>query len=262
MKSLLRKSIMIVLAIVVITSLLVVMTSCNREKYRGEQGLPGANGLTPFIGENGNWWIGDTDTGVAAAARDGRDGKDGKDGVDGIDGTDGATGKDGAAGKDGVDGTDGVSVSSLEINDRGELIVHFSDSTFQNLGKFVPEDGKDGENGNIIAKTEVINNSLIITLDDGTVIDVGRVRGEDGAAGTDGIDGIDGVSPILQIDSKTSQWMVSYDNGATWEPLGCSAKGIGIVDMKIEDGHLFVKYENSLSYEDLGKICDCDCTGA
>jgi hypothetical protein len=28
--------------------------------------LNGSNGLTPFIGENGNWWIGDEDTGVKA----------------------------------------------------------------------------------------------------------------------------------------------------------------------------------------------------
>ena len=34
----------------------------------GVQGEPGINGLTPFIGENGNWWIGETDTGVPARA--------------------------------------------------------------------------------------------------------------------------------------------------------------------------------------------------
>ena len=28
----------------------------------------GADGLTPFIGDNGNWWIGELDTGVKAAA--------------------------------------------------------------------------------------------------------------------------------------------------------------------------------------------------
>ena len=28
----------------------------------------GKDGLTPFIGENGNWWIGEKDTGVKAAA--------------------------------------------------------------------------------------------------------------------------------------------------------------------------------------------------
>ena len=39
---------------------------------QGEQGLPGQDGedgqdgLTPSIGENGNWWIGDTDTGIPA----------------------------------------------------------------------------------------------------------------------------------------------------------------------------------------------------
>ena len=32
-----------------------------------------ATGATPFIGENGNWWIGDKDTGIAAAGQDGND---------------------------------------------------------------------------------------------------------------------------------------------------------------------------------------------
>lgn len=33
---------------------------------QGEQGLPGEDGKTPYIGENGNWWVGDTDLGVNA----------------------------------------------------------------------------------------------------------------------------------------------------------------------------------------------------
>lgn len=32
----------------------------------GVQGLQGPPGQTPYIGGNGNWWVGDTDTGVAA----------------------------------------------------------------------------------------------------------------------------------------------------------------------------------------------------
>lgn len=28
----------------------------------------GKDGLTPFVGDNGNWWIGEKDTGVIAAA--------------------------------------------------------------------------------------------------------------------------------------------------------------------------------------------------
>lgn len=55
---------------------------------QGEPGLPGTNGidgLTPTIGENGNWFIGDVDTGVKAEGKDGQDGQDGKDGVDATD---------------------------------------------------------------------------------------------------------------------------------------------------------------------------------
>ena len=33
----------------------------------GPQGPAGADGITPHIGANGNWWIGDIDTGVAAS---------------------------------------------------------------------------------------------------------------------------------------------------------------------------------------------------
>ncbi|MBO5892206.1 MAG: leucine-rich repeat domain-containing protein, partial [Oscillospiraceae bacterium] len=33
----------------------------------GKDGVDGKDGLTPFIGENDNWWIGDTDTGMKAS---------------------------------------------------------------------------------------------------------------------------------------------------------------------------------------------------
>ncbi len=39
--------------------------------------LTGRDGQTPHVGENGNWWIGNQDTGIKAAGRDGLDGKDG-----------------------------------------------------------------------------------------------------------------------------------------------------------------------------------------
>ena len=49
----------------------------------GTNGSDGKDGKTPFIGENGNWWIGEIDTGIKAA------GNDGKDGINGIDGANG-----------------------------------------------------------------------------------------------------------------------------------------------------------------------------
>lgn len=40
----------------------------------GRDGQPGADGVTPHIGDNGNWWIGETDTGVPAVGSGGTGG--------------------------------------------------------------------------------------------------------------------------------------------------------------------------------------------
>lgn len=40
---------------------------------RGLQGIPGKDGITPHIGANGNWYLGETDTGVKAQGEDGED---------------------------------------------------------------------------------------------------------------------------------------------------------------------------------------------
>ena len=55
----------------------------GKDGTNGQNGSDGKDGKTSFIGENGNWWIGEIDTGIKAA------GTDGKDGINGIDGTNG-----------------------------------------------------------------------------------------------------------------------------------------------------------------------------
>ncbi len=101
------------------------------------KGADGKNGITPTIGENGNWHLGDEDTGKPSRGATGPQGADGhtpvitasksgkvttikadgeaiatvNDGADGTNGTDGAPGKDGAdgaPGKNGAPGKDGV----------------------------------------------------------------------------------------------------------------------------------------------------------
>ena len=42
----------------------------GRDGVDGADGRDGADGKTPYIGENGNWWIGDEDTGVKAQTTD------------------------------------------------------------------------------------------------------------------------------------------------------------------------------------------------
>ena len=46
-------------------------------KATGDAGKDGKNGLTPYIGENGNWWLGNTDTGVSAKGPKGDPGPQG-----------------------------------------------------------------------------------------------------------------------------------------------------------------------------------------
>ena len=44
------------------------MKAGGEEGKNGADGQDGADGKTPYIGENGNWWIGDSDTGIKAVA--------------------------------------------------------------------------------------------------------------------------------------------------------------------------------------------------
>ena len=179
-------------------------------KATGEDGKDGTDGLTPTIGENGNWWIGDTDTGVKAAASDGRDGADGKDGVDGKDGAngkDGIDGKDGVDGKDGTDGAQGAPGLTPSIGGNGNWWLGNTDTGVRAAGTTGAtgaagatgatgatgaagrngtdgKDGKDGKDGVGIREVSLNDSGeLIVTLTDGTETNLGKITGEDGAPG-------------------------------------------------------------------------------
>lgn len=52
--------------------------SSSQFKFRnGSKGSSGKDGNTPYIGSNGNWWIGSVDTGVKAQGQPGKDGSSG-----------------------------------------------------------------------------------------------------------------------------------------------------------------------------------------
>ena len=73
---------------------------------QGEKGDKGDAGDTPYIGSNGNWWIGDTDTGIKAQ------GDKGETGATGAQGETGQPGKDGTSCRTG----NGVPSNTLGIN--------------------------------------------------------------------------------------------------------------------------------------------------
>ena len=132
-------------------------------------GAAGKDGTTPTIGENGNWYLGDTATGNpsrGAAGAPGAAGTPGKDGTDGhtpaitaeksgkittikadgttiatiSDGTDGTNGADGAPGKDGSPGAAGKDGTTPTIGENGNWYLGDTDT-----GK--PSRGAAGENG-------------------------------------------------------------------------------------------------------------------
>lgn len=53
-------------------------------KGTGDAGKDGEDGVTPHIGENGNWWLGDTDTGVSAKGPAGERGPAGEPGPENL----------------------------------------------------------------------------------------------------------------------------------------------------------------------------------
>lgn len=121
----------------------------------GQNGQDGQDGKTPYIGENGNWWIGNADTGIKAQGSSGNDGQDGEDG------------------KDGNDGKDGVGIKSTEINDNGELVITLSDGKVLNAGKISCIEGKDGIGIQSVVVDD--NRNLIVILTDGSVINAGSI---------------------------------------------------------------------------------------
>ncbi len=80
-----------------------------------------------------------------------------------------------------------VSVKNAHINEKGELILSYSDDTEQNLGVVVGADGKDGVDGKDGADGR-----------DG-------VDGKDGADGKDGVDGKDGTDGKDGVDGTNGK---------------------------------------------------------
>lgn len=62
---------------------------------RGDKGETGENGITPRIGDNGNWFIGDVDTGISSLGQKGDKGDTGERGPRGFQGEQGERGPTG-----------------------------------------------------------------------------------------------------------------------------------------------------------------------
>ena len=195
-------------------------------KAAGDDGKPGKDGETPYIGENGNWWIGFTDTKVKAAGTDGKDGEKGEDGETPYIGENGNwwigetdTGVKAVA-TDGADGTNGADGLTPSIGENGYWWIGATDTGVKAAGT----DGTNGTNGadGLTPSIGENGNWWIGATDTG--VKAAATDGADGKDGADGTNGVDGRTPQLKIGDD-NLWYVSYDNGQNWESLNVKATG-------------------------------------
>lgn len=96
---------------------------------KGRDGASGKDGNTPFIGDNENWWIGDTDTGVKAAGEKGEKGDIGEKGETGASGKDGNTPFIGENGNWWIGGTDTGVKATGEKGEKGDTGANGKDGS-------------------------------------------------------------------------------------------------------------------------------------
>lgn len=143
----------------------------NNGELKGQDGVSGANGITPHIGDNGNWFIGETDTNRPSQ------------------------------GTNGVNGNDGVGITQSEVNTSGELVITYSNGDSTNLGKIVGKDGLDGTNGqNGLSAYEIAKNGGFVGTEENWLKSLKGEQGEKGQDGTDGKTPVKGTDYFTEID--------------------------------------------------------------
>lgn len=177
--------------------------------------LTGRDGVSPHIGDNGNWWIGSTDTGIVAKGKDGVDGKDGISPHIGINGnwwvgiTDTGTP---AKGQDGI---------SPHIGDNGNWFIGSTDTKVPAKG----QDGLDGRSAYEIWKEKAETGNLDDPKNPGAKWPKEKVEiehfiqyltGANGKDGTNGKAGMDGLTPYIGANGN---WFIGITD------TGVPAKG-------------------------------------
>ena len=197
----------------------------------GKDGTNGTNGATPRIGDNGNWWVGNTDLGVKAQGAPGQKGQDGQPGRDGQNGatprigdngnwwvgnTDlgvKAQGAPGQKGQDGQPGRDGQNGTTPRIGDNGNWWIGNEDTGKPARGTQGQkgqdgQPGRDGQNG--VAPRIGDNGNRWVGNED-TGKPASGAQGERGIPGVNGRDGNNGFTPY--IGPNGNWWVDNRDTG-------------------------------------------------
>ncbi len=163
-----------------------------------------------------------------------------------------------------VMGEAGVGIAGMTVNERGELVVVFTDDTEQNLGVVVGADGEKGEKGDTGEKGEKGDTGEKgekgDTGEKGDKGDTGATgekgdKGDTGAAGRNGRNGSDGREIELRVADGYIQWRYSDEN--VWKNL------VSLDSLKGEKGDAGEKGEKGDTGEkgDKGDKGDTGATG-
>ena len=206
-----KKKLLFVIALMALLPL--TITSCSDGKNY------------PYIGENGNWFVNNEDTGIPAtgpAGQDGSDGENGTNGSDGENGTNGATptiGENGnwwiggadtgipATGSSGENGTDG---ETPFIGQNGNWWIGSVDTGIAAEGKTPVI--TIGHNGNWLINGE--DTGMPSKGEDGSRIEI-----KDGYWYIDEVntgikaEGMDGTSPVITIGENGNWFIDGVDTG-------------------------------------------------
>lgn len=204
------------------------------------KGVDGKDGITPHIGDNGNWFIGETDTGKSSRGIDGRDGQDGQDGQDGYTPQKGVDYFDGEPGSSGVYvGTEPPTDPDVQVwidPDDDEVMAFLPQTTEAKVGQYLKisnvdadgrviaveavdapagggsgEPGKDGVDGGYYTPvvTQISENTVNLSftaskegMDDIAGQQIVLPAGKDGKDGKDGADGEPGKDGYTPVKGK------------------------------------------------------------
>lgn len=208
----------------------------GKDGVDGVPGTPGVDGITPHIGSNGNWYIGDTDTGKPSRGANGQPGQNGSPGADGSPGKDGVsathswngtvltvTSASGTSSADlkgakgdkgdsikGDPGADGVS-PTVAVSKSGKVTtVSITDKNGTKTATI--NDGSDGSNGKDGTSVTHSWSGTTLTVTSASGTSSANLKGEKGdtgdtgAAGKDGVDGKDYV--LTEADKAEIAGMV------------------------------------------------------
>ena len=195
----------------------------GKDGINGTNGKDGENGQTPFIGTDGNWWIGSVNTQVPAKGQDGTNGTDGITPHIGDNGhwfigdTDTQVNAQGPAGQDGQNGQDGIGVPAGGTT--GQILAKKSNTDYDtewvnNTGGGSGTPGEDGGYYEPSVDSEG-NLSWTASKEDMPAVDTVNIKGpkgDDGSNGQDGQPGQDGENGATFTPTVDSSGNLSWSN--------------------------------------------------